>query len=380
MATMSSILKMFFEIFGKVLFALISFLVLLFLFSLFFIALGLGVGIGIGGNGLTEIVEPDQLAYHYISGNQMSENRLLSIPIQGVILGSMPPNIPPAALFGGGVTYGYAVQEVLEKAARDDSIKGVFLHMQTPGGTIFGSYAIFEGLKMYKDVTGKPVVVYIEGLSASGGVMAMVGADEIYADYGSIIGSIGILGPQLMYYDTPVAMDGGLFNSGIVTEGGIEHTILFAGKGKDLGDPFRRISDEELQHWQKGLENEYALFVQHVADNRNIEETVIREQMGAHVFDNQTAQEFGLIDGTLNKKAALAELARLADVSEDFQLVRPKSESNQFLAQLLQGWYQVSGNAEQSHRLHQSMIRQDMCQATAHVALVYYGDLMALCR
>ena len=157
MATVNSILKALFGMFGKVLFALISFFVLLFLFSLFFMALGVGVGMGIGRGGLTEITEPDKLAYSYISGNQMSENRLLSIPIQGIILGSMPPNIPPVALFGGGVTYGYAVQEVLQKAASDESIKGVFLHVQSPGGTIFGSYAIFEGLKSYKEATGKSI-------------------------------------------------------------------------------------------------------------------------------------------------------------------------------------------------------------------------------
>ena len=183
-----------------------------------------------------------------------------------------------------------------------------------------------------------------------------------------------------MYYDKPVAIDGGLFNSGIVTEGGIFLAISIYGYGNGLGNPFRRISDEELQNWQKGLENEYTQFVQHVADNRNIDEAVIREQMGAQLFDNQTARELGLIDGTFNKKAVLAELARLADVSEDFQLVRPKRDSSQFLAQLLQGWYHASGKAEQLHQVHQSMIQQDMCQATAHVSLVYYGDITTLCR
>ncbi|PIE34094.1 Clp protease ClpP [candidate division KSB3 bacterium] len=366
--------------FGKVFFALISFFVLLFLFSLFFMALGLGIGGGIGQGSLVEVAEPDRLEYSYISGNQMSENKLLSIPIQGIILGSMPPNIPPAALLGGGVTYGYAVQEVLEKAAGDESIKGILLHMQSPGGTIFGSYAIFEGLKMYKEATGKPILAYIEGLAASGGVMAMVGADAIYADYGSLIGSIGVLGPQFMYYDKPVAIDGGLLNSGIVTEGGIEYTILHAGPGKDLGNPFRRMSDEERQNWQVGLENEYAQFVQHVADNRNIEETVIREQMGAQLFDNQRAQEFGLIDGTFNRNASLSELASLAGVSEDFQLVRPKRDSSHFFMQLLQGWSRIFSQAKSLHDMHQALIQQDICQATAHVPLVYYGDVTAVCR
>lgn len=382
MATIRSIIKGLFSMFGKVLFALISFLVILFLFSLLFIGIGLGIGMGIGKDSFTELteIEPDKITYTYISGSRVSENRLLVIPIQGIILGNAPLNIPPAALLGGWLTYGYSVQEMLEKAAKDDSVKGIFLHVQTPGGTIFGSYAIFEGIKAYQEIANKPVLAYIEGFAASGGVMAMVGADAIYADYGSIIGSIGVMGPQLLYYDRPTAIDAGLLSPGIITKGGIEQTVIFAGRGKDLGNPFRRITEEELRNWQDGVETEYTSFVSHVALNRNMEESVIREQMGAQLFDNQSTEEFGLIDGTLNKNDSISKLAELAEVADDFQLVRLRKNSGQLLAQLLQGWYKHSGKSEQIRQIHQQMIQQDICEKTAHISLVYYGDINQLCR
>ncbi|GAK49061.1 Tlr1610 protein [Candidatus Moduliflexus flocculans] len=378
MATFQSIFKGVFSIFAKAIFAIISFFVMLMLFSLLFIGLGVGIGAKMGGGALTELSEQAKSNYAYISGDEESANRLLRIPIQGVILGTMPSNFP--MFLADNLTFGYDVQEQLERAAEDESIKGVFLHIQTPGGTIFGSYAIAEAITNFRETTNKPVLAYIEGLAASGGVMAMVTANEIYADYGSLIGSIGVIGPQLLYYNQPMAFDGGLFGDGITTKGGIEQTILFAGKGKDLGNPFRKISKEELENWQRGLETEYAQFVGHVAKTRNIDESIIRDQMGAQLFDNQTAEGYGLINGTLNQNAALDKLAELAGVSGDYQLVRPVRRSGQLFAQLLEGWTRLSNNSVELERFRQQAIQAQVCQKTAHLSLVYYGDLSALCK
>lgn len=376
--TFGSIFKSIFSIFAKAVFALISFFVMLMLFSLLFIGLGAGIGAKLGTDSLTKITEQAQSSYAYISGNEESQNRLLKLSIQGVILGSMPANFPP--FLSDNLTFGYDLKDTLEQAATDESIKGVLLHVQSPGGTIFGSYAIAEAIAKFREATNKPVLAYIEGLAASGGVMAMVTSSEIYADYGSLIGSIGVIGPQLLYYNQPMAYDEGLFTSGIVTKGGIEQTILFAGKGKDLGNPFRKITKEELENWQRGLETEYDQFVRHVARTRNIDESIIRDQMGAQLFDNQTAEAYGLINGTLNQNDSIAKLAELAGVDEDYQLVRPQRRGGQFWAQLLEGYARLSGNVVEMEQLRQQTIHAQVCQKTAHLSLVYYGDMTALCR
>lgn len=339
------------------------------------------IGALVGGpfnKGLSDIDTETTLhpRYSYVSGERDSKNQLLLINVEGIILGSPPEGFGPTPSFMRlGVSYGYAVQRQLEKAAEETDIKGVFLRLQTPGGTIFGSRAIFDGIKAYQAATKQPVIVYIEGLSASGGVMAMVAADAIYADYGSIIGSIGVLGPSLMYFDKPTAFDSGLFSGGIVTEEGIEQTVISAGRHKDIGNPFRRVSEEELAILQTMVDEQYDAFIQHVASARDIQPNVIRDEMGAHLFSNQQAQDYHLIDGTLNQQDALAALAEKAGLTAgDYQLVQPRLERGSLLTDLIGISHPSATSA-----LEQQRLMQQVCDAI-QMPLVYYGDATQLCR
>lgn len=355
---------------GKACFALISFLVLLYLAGLFFISLGQGIGTALFKEERQTARDP----YTYVAGNKDSKNRLLYLPVEGVILGSAPSYLS-SKLSLPGVTFGYGVKDLLKTVAKDDSVKGILVWLQTPGGTIFGSQAIFDGIKAYRQATGKPVIAYIEGLAASGGVMAMVGADAIYADQGSAVGSIGVLGPAWFYYNKPKATQGGLFGGGVVTEGGIERTIISAGRGKDLGNPFRRPTPEELKNLQKGVDIEYGRFVKHVADNRKMNETLIREQMGAQIFDNRIAQDYGLIDGTLNRDEAIAKLAELAKVGEDYQLARPKVDRGFSFDQL----FGALGLQSLEQMQLRQQVQRDFCETMARLPVAYHGDIARLC-
>ena len=369
---MKSFFKSLFRIFGLVTFALASFILLLVFFSLFFSGVGIGLGAGLARGGLADISTVEEDGYVYVSGDEDSDNKLLELPVDGIILGSSADN--NSAMDWLGVTYGYDLKDILAEAAEQEEIKGVLLHMQTPGGTIFGSRAIFDGVEAYQAATNKPVIAYIEGLSASGGVMAMVGADEIYADHGSMIGSIGVIGGALMYFDKPVATEGGLLGGGIETTGGIEQTVIVAGRGKDFGNPFRRPTEEEIQTLQQGVDNEYADFVSHVAANREMDETVIREQMGALIFDNKQAESYGLIDGTLNREDTIAKLAELAKVGDDYQLVRPHDETDSFWWSLL-SLFSTESTVAKSRR----HLGQDICDTALRLPLVYHGDPLKLC-
>ncbi|QTA82967.1 Peptidase, S49 family [Desulfonema limicola] len=364
-----------FKIFSLAFFSLVSFIVLLGLFSLFFIGAGLGVGAVMGKSNFKDFRTVKESSYTYVSGDKESQNYLMAVSVEGLILGSPSGEMGSTMGWVGGVTYGYEVQKTLEQAAEDEKIKGIFIRMQTPGGTIFGSRAIFDGIKSFQEKTGKPVLVYIEGIAASGGVMAMIGADAIYADHGSMIGSIGVIGGMLTYYDKPTATQGGLFGGGVVTQGGIERTIISAGKGKDLGNPYRKATEEEIQNLQKGINIEYENFVNHVAQNRNIDQAVIREKMGAQIFDNKTAQNYGLIDDTLNRNASIARLAELAELDEDYQLVSPKRAGKKFLQELLLTFQDNTIQAQ----LEKQIIKNDICQSAAKVPLAYHGNIVKLC-
>jgi protease-4 len=289
-----------------------------------------------------------------------------------MIMGSSSSENPTLSLLDISVTYGYTIKDILAKVAKEDEIKGILLHISTPGGTIFGSMAIYEGIKAYQATTHKPVFVYIEGLAASGGVMAMVAADKIYADYGSMIGSIGVIGPTLTYYNKPIAIDGGLFSEGIQTTGGIEQTIISAGFGKDLGNPFRRSSQREIDNLQQGLEQEYQKFVEHVAKNRHIKIATIKEQMGAQIFSNTQALKYGLIDGTLNRDKSIEKLAKQAKIVDSYQLVGLKTQLSGVFAQIF--------GLSKKNKLSSTISSVPFCQYATTPFLVYYGHIGRLCK
>jgi len=372
---MKNILTFFGKVFGQTLFALVSFFVILFLFSLLFIGIGTGIGAGYQAS-LSELKASGSMDHVHVSGNEDSDNKLLQVSVNGIILGT-PPDDEFAFGLGEFLTYGYEIADILAEAAEDEDIKGVFMRFRTPGGTIFGSRAIYRAIRNYREKTGKPVVVHIEGMSASGGVMAMVGADRIYADHGSMIGSIGVLGPSLTYFDKPMATDGGLFGGGIVTEGGIEQTTITAGRGKDLGNPFRRPTEEEIATLKDGIDTEYDLFVSHVSNNRNMAESLIRDEMGAQIFGNERSERFGLIDGTKDRDAAIEALAELAGLDDDdYQLVRPRTSDGSLFGQLMGV---VSGrDALQLNAARHA--RQQVCAAAGQLAMAYHGNLASYCR
>ncbi|EIJ42794.1 ClpP class periplasmic serine protease [Beggiatoa alba B18LD] len=361
-----------FRLVGQVFFALLSLIILIVLAIFFFTGLGIGIGAKLQQGELTDI---NNIAsqYTYIAGNSQSQQYLLKLNINGIILGSPNTEFGSLSFLATGVTYGYQIQEQLLKAAKHPEIKGIFLHIQTAGGTIYGSRAIFDGIKAYQKATQKPVIAYIEGFAASGGVMAMVGADAIYADYGSMVGSIGVLGISLTYFNKPIATDGGVMGGGIVTEEGIEQYQIFAGRGKDLGNPFRRPTDEELQNLQAGVDTEYTKFVQHVAENRQINADVIRNKMGAQLFSNDTAEQYHLIDGTLNRQQAIDKLAQLAKVGDDYQLVYPQTDETSWLGQLLVWAHPATPTT------NAQTPQQVLCNTVLTVPLVYHGDIHQVC-
>ncbi|PIY79413.1 MAG: S49 family peptidase, partial [Candidatus Pacebacteria bacterium CG_4_10_14_0_8_um_filter_43_12] len=193
----------------------------------------------------------------YVVGKERSTQELLVIPISGVIMGEAEPVEDWLAGISTGVTYGYQVKEELAKAAEEPNIKGILLQINSPGGTIYGSNAILDGVTEYKQKTGKPVVAYVNGLAASGAYWSAIGADKIVADTGTTIGSIGVIFGPFKYYDSVVSEDGGLLAGGVVTQKGIQTTYITAGKSKDLGNPYRQLTQEELGTLQNMVNQAY---------------------------------------------------------------------------------------------------------------------------
>jgi protease IV len=241
-------------------------------------------------------------------GSPSARKTLRAVDVKGPIL----TDVDGGALLTAS-TYGYEVAKQIDQLDAGDA-DGLVLRMNTPGGTVTGSRAIADAVDRYKARTKKKVFAHVQGMSASGGMYAMAGADDIRADHGSSVGSIGILMGPLSRYRDVVALDGGLFGGGVTTTGGIEQFYLTQGRGKDAGMPYRELTEEERSVFMQNLSIEYAAFVDYVSAKRNIPADVIRNDLGAFVYNNVTAEQKGLIDGTMGVDEAYRHFANSAGI------------------------------------------------------------------
>lgn len=301
-------------------------------------------------------------------GSDDAKKTFLAIDVKGVIMGE-PSAEDLASLFSEGITYGYDVKEQLAEAAKDKDIQGVILMVDSPGGTIFGSQAIADGVTAYRNKTGKPVIAYIGGMAASGAYWTSVSADEIIADHGTAAGSIGVIFGPFKYYDKVTAEDGGAFAGGVVTQGGIQTTYITAGRSKDVGNPYRKLTDQEIAAFQESVNDSYQEFVSWVSTRRSIPEDTIKNQLGALIYGEKQALKYHLIDKIGNKEDAFTELALRAGITNtDFKVV--KEQPKHGMLSTIFGALTHTGTPK---------VAASTCLLHSQV-LAFHGDVNALCQ
>jgi len=270
--------------------------------------------------------------YTYFEGDQNSENKLLSIPVNGPIYTDGNPNDPFAGLLYEQAVFGYAIKDTLIKATADTTIKGVILEISSPGGTIVGSKAISDGVAYYKKQTGNPVYAYVQEMAASGGYWAAASTDRILMEQGAMAGSIGVIFGPFEYYDQLVSL------GSVGTAGGIDMSYITAGTYKDLGNPLRKLSTEEKDILQNQVNNEYDVFVNHVSLQRKIQPATIREKVKALIYGAKDAVALGLVDEIATRGETYDKVATAANIA-DYQVVRETYNSSfisAFFGSLLQ--------------------------------------------
>jgi protease-4 len=210
-------------------------------------------------------------------------------------------------------------------------------------------------------------------MAASGGLYAMAGADQIVADHGSLVGSIGvIMGPFQRFRDV-TGIPGSLIEQGVTTEGGITEEYLTRGRGKDFGNPYRDMTEEERAVIGAGLDREYAAFVSWVSEARGIPAQTIVDQLGAFVFDGQTAFERGLVDDVMGRDEAYRHAAEMNGVDPDDTRVERVAGPG-LLDLLLSAESPVTGPRATALEPGRSTV----CAGTPLV-LAFHGDLAAAC-
>lgn len=228
------------------------------------------------------------------SGAELAPANLAKIKLEGVIIDAA------------------AVVEQLEEVRQDRHIKGVLFVVNSPGGAVSPSIEIMEAIKRLN--ADKPVIVYAAGTIASGSYYASIYAKEIYANPGSMVGSIGVI------------MQGSNFEE-LAQKIGVSTQTVKAGKYKEVGTAARAWTPYETAELEKVVNDTYDLFVNNVARARKLDPAKHTEFADAHIFTASQAKEAGLIDKIGVGYDAENALIALAGVKEPLWLEEDRLKS-----------------------------------------------------
>jgi protease-4 len=210
-----------------------------------------------------------------------------------------PNNLQQINLFGPIMEVSEVVAQI-DEAAKNNSIKGILLNVDSPGGAVAPSIEIAYAIKRAKEL--KPVVVYASGTIASGSYYASIWANEIIANPGSMVGSIGVI------------MQGADVSE-LMSKVGIKSQSVQAGKYKKVGATDREWTEYEKNELNKVIYGTYDLFTSDVATARGLDIKKRDSFANAHIFTAHQAKDVGLIDTigvAYDAKNRLSELSGVA--------------------------------------------------------------------
>ncbi|MBZ0135942.1 MAG: signal peptide peptidase SppA [Planctomycetes bacterium] len=271
--------------------------VILFNILMFFVMIG-GAGALLGGGGGDPhgVVE-----YGRESGAQ---GKIAVIPIDGVIMEG-----GGGGLFGGGIDPVALVKDSLRRAENDPDVHAVILEVNSPGGGVTASDFIHHEIVKFKERTGKPVVVYMKDLAASGGYYVSAPADHIVANQTTLTGSIGVIIQGFNFHGTLTEVVKG------------EDATIKAGGNKAMGSMFADPDSDEYQQGrallQELVDEMHTHFKKIVKDGRGEKLVPDWEQYAdGRVMSAAQAMKIGLIDEVGYFETAKAEAERLAGMPD----------------------------------------------------------------
>jgi protease IV len=257
-----------------------------------------------------------------LDGRSFGASRVGVIVAEGDIQdGDQPP----------GAIGGDSMSQLIREARYDDSIKAVVLRVDSPGGSSFASDVILHEIELTQKA-GKPVVISMGNVAASGGYWISMSGDAIYASPSTITGSIGAFGMLPTFQDS-------LTKIGVHTDG------IGTGPYSDAFDVTRPMSPEMKQMFQLSIDNLYASFVDKVAMHRHMKSEAVEAIAQGEVWTGADAKRLGLVDKFGGLEDAEAAAAKMADLGPNYTVTyieKGLSFTQRFLMDLAE-------NSNQSH-------------------------------
>ncbi|MEO0215469.1 MAG: signal peptide peptidase SppA [candidate division WOR-3 bacterium] len=236
--------------------------------------------------------------------------------IIGLVIGLGMKLTPPGYTGNIGVI---EIEGIIDSAKRivrdikrfdeDPAIPAVIIRVDSPGGGVAASQEIYNQIKQLKET--KKVVVSMGALAASGGYYVSLPAHLIVANPGTITGSIGVI------MEFPVLEE-------LMKKLGINFEVIKSREHKDIGSPFRKMSDREKKLLQDVVSDVYEQFVDAVIENRNLPKDSVLQFADGRILSGRQAKELGLVDTLGSFEDAVRIAGDMVGIKKPYLIYPPK--------------------------------------------------------
>ncbi len=210
----------------------------------------------------------------------------------------------------GTITDSRDFVDQLKEYGNRSGVKAVVVRANSPGGGVAASQEIYEALKRFRSETKKKVVVSMGSVAASGAYYISCGADKIYANPGTITGSIGVIAEWYNYGD-------------LLRWAKMQSVVIKSGTFKDAGSSTRPLTDEEKVYFQSLISDMYGQFVSAVASSRQMKDEEVRKLADGRVYTGKEAKADGLVDELGTLQDAIDGAARMSGIVGEPKILTP---------------------------------------------------------
>ena len=252
----------------------------------------------------------------YVSG--AGPAKIAVVPVEGTIASAdstVPGTQPPVTPEG--------LADALLQAEEDPSVAAVVLEVNSPGGGVTASDQMHQSILDFKESSGKPVVVSMDSVAASGGYYISAAADRIVANESTLTGSLGVVIPLLNFSEA-------------AEKYGVTQKYVKSGEFKTMGSSWNELTPEEREVFQSIVDQEYDEFVEVIVEGRDLPEERVREIADGRVYSGQQARELGLVDsfGGLDEATEVSQDLAKVEGATVVRYVLPESFTDTLFARL----------------------------------------------
>ena len=247
------------------------------------------------------------------------------------VTGTIQPQSSNNGLFDSPSGYRHnTTMEYIDELIKDENNSAILLYIDSPGGTVYESEELYDKLRLYSEETERPIWTYMAHTAASGGYMASVASDYIFANKNTVTGSIGVI---MSGYDM----------SGLYEKLGIRYISITSGKNKDSS----AMTEEQISIYQSQVDECYEAFTSKVASGRKMDIEKVKELADGRTYTATQALDNGLIDEISSYDAMREKMSStlktdvfyepstetnfITDLFSHIQNLIPKSESQVLL-------------------------------------------------